>query len=39
MWVDVEAFEDAVVNARRMGTPAAYESALNLYAGDFIAPR
>lgn len=36
VWVDVEAFEAAAANARRMGTPAAYEIALNLYAGELL---
>lgn len=36
VWTDVEAFEDAAAGARRMDTPAAYEMALNLYAGDLL---
>ncbi len=36
VWVDVSAFEEAVANARRMNTPAAYETALSLYAGELL---
>lgn len=36
LWVDVEAFEDATANARRVGEPAAYRVALELYAGELL---
>jgi DNA-binding SARP family transcriptional activator len=37
LWVDLEAFEEAVVtSARRSRTTAAYEGALNLYSGDLL---
>ena len=36
LWVDVEAFEDAAIAARRSGDPAAYRAALDLYAGDLL---
>ncbi len=36
LWVDVEAFEEAARRARRSGEPAAYTSALDLYAGDLL---
>lgn len=35
-WVDVEAFEDAALRARRAGDPAAYERAIALYGGDLL---
>ncbi len=36
VWVDVSAFKEAAANARRMNTPAAYETALNLYSGELL---
>jgi predicted ATPase/DNA-binding SARP family transcriptional activator/DNA-binding CsgD family transcriptional regulator len=36
LWVDVDAFEEAAVSARRSGDPAAYRAAINLYAGDLL---
>lgn len=36
LWVDVEAFEEAARTARRSHEPAAYEAALDLYAGDLL---
>lgn len=36
LWVDVEAFERAVESARRARKPAAYGTALDLYAGDLL---
>ena len=36
LWVDAEAFEDAVAAARRTGEPAAYRAAVDLYAGDLL---
>jgi predicted ATPase/DNA-binding SARP family transcriptional activator/DNA-binding CsgD family transcriptional regulator len=37
LWVDVEAFEEAASTARRSRKePAAYEAALDLYAGDLL---
>ncbi len=36
LWVDVEAFEDAVAAARRTGEPAALRAAVELYAGDLL---
>jgi DNA-binding SARP family transcriptional activator len=33
LWVDVEAFEEAAVMARREREPAAYRAALDLYSG------
>lgn len=36
LWVDVKAFEDAVVAARRTGEPAALRAAVELYAGDLL---
>ncbi|MBT2446968.1 hypothetical protein J7F03_07765 [Streptomyces sp. ISL-43] len=35
-WFDVEAFEDAALQARRTGDPAAYERAIALYGGDLL---
>ncbi|MET1088450.1 MAG: BTAD domain-containing putative transcriptional regulator, partial [Arthrobacter sp.] len=35
-WVDVEAFEAAVLRARRTGDPAAYSAAIELYDGDLL---
>jgi predicted ATPase/DNA-binding SARP family transcriptional activator/DNA-binding CsgD family transcriptional regulator len=36
LWVDVEAFEEAVTTARRIREPAAYRAALDLYAGELL---
>ncbi len=36
MWVDVEAFEEAAAAARLARSPAAYEAAVGLYAGDLL---
>jgi predicted ATPase/DNA-binding SARP family transcriptional activator/DNA-binding CsgD family transcriptional regulator len=36
LWVDVDAFEEAAVGARRSGDPAAYRAAINLYAGNLL---
>jgi predicted ATPase/DNA-binding SARP family transcriptional activator/DNA-binding CsgD family transcriptional regulator len=36
LWVDVEAFEDAVSTARRVREPSAYRAALDLYAGELL---
>ena len=36
LWVDVEAFEEAVVTARREREPATYRAALELYAGEVL---
>src|SRR5829696_3640685 len=36
LWVDVEAFEQAASTARSSREPAAYEAALDLYAGEFL---
>jgi DNA-binding SARP family transcriptional activator len=36
LWVDVEAFEQAAGTARSSREPAAYEAALNLYAGELL---
>jgi predicted ATPase/DNA-binding CsgD family transcriptional regulator len=36
LWVDVEAFEQAASTARSSREPAAYEAALNLYAGELL---
>jgi DNA-binding SARP family transcriptional activator len=36
LWVDVEAFEEAAVTARREREPAAYRAALDLYAGELL---
>lgn len=36
LWVDVEAFEEAATAARRSKEPAAYRTALDLYAGDLL---
>ncbi|MBC2900529.1 BTAD domain-containing putative transcriptional regulator [Streptomyces cupreus] len=35
-WVDVEAFEDAALQARRAGDPAEYRRAIALYGGDLL---
>jgi predicted ATPase/DNA-binding SARP family transcriptional activator/DNA-binding CsgD family transcriptional regulator len=36
LWVDIEGFEEAAATARRSGDPAAYQAALDLYAGDLL---
>ena len=36
LWVDVEAFEEAGVSARRSRDPAAYRAAIELYAGELL---
>jgi predicted ATPase/DNA-binding SARP family transcriptional activator/DNA-binding CsgD family transcriptional regulator len=36
LWVDVDAFEDAGANARRVRDPAAYRLAVDLYAGELL---
>jgi predicted ATPase/DNA-binding SARP family transcriptional activator/DNA-binding CsgD family transcriptional regulator len=36
LWVDVVAFEEAARTARRSREPAAYETALDLYAGELL---
>jgi predicted ATPase/DNA-binding SARP family transcriptional activator/DNA-binding CsgD family transcriptional regulator len=36
LWVDVEAFEEAARTARREREPAAYQAAIDLYAGDLL---
>jgi predicted ATPase/DNA-binding SARP family transcriptional activator/DNA-binding CsgD family transcriptional regulator len=36
LWIDVEAFEAAAATARRTREPTAYQTALNLYAGDLL---
>jgi len=36
LWVDVEAFEEAAANARRLGEPAVYRAAIELYAGELL---
>jgi non-specific serine/threonine protein kinase len=36
LWVDVDAFEEAAVSARRSGDPAAYWAAINVHAGDLL---
>src|SRR5829696_2742847 len=36
LWVDSEAFEEAARNAHRSRQPAAYEMALDLYAGELL---
>src|SRR5215212_4293633 len=36
LWVDVEAFEEAAVMARRSRDPAAYGAAIELYAGQLL---
>ena len=35
-WVDVEVFEEAAANARRLGEPAAYRAAIEMYAGELL---
>jgi predicted ATPase/DNA-binding SARP family transcriptional activator len=36
LWTDVEAFQDAAVEARRLQTSAAFRRAVELYAGDLL---
>jgi predicted ATPase/DNA-binding SARP family transcriptional activator/DNA-binding CsgD family transcriptional regulator len=36
LWVDVDAFEEAARTARRLREPAAYEAAVELYAGELL---
>jgi predicted ATPase/DNA-binding SARP family transcriptional activator/DNA-binding CsgD family transcriptional regulator len=36
LWVDVDAFEDAAATARRAREPAAYLTAIELYAGELL---
>jgi predicted ATPase/DNA-binding SARP family transcriptional activator/DNA-binding CsgD family transcriptional regulator len=36
LWVDVEAFEEAAVTARRSRDPVTYRAAIELYAGDLL---
>jgi len=36
LWVDVEAFEQAAANVRRLRDPAAYRAAVELYGGDLL---
>jgi predicted ATPase/DNA-binding SARP family transcriptional activator len=36
LWVDVEAFESAAATARRTREPAAYQAAIDLYAGELL---
>lgn len=36
LWVDSEGFEEAARNAQRSREPAAYEAALDLYAGELL---
>jgi len=36
LWVDVDAFGEAVATARRSTEPAAYRAAIDLYAGDLL---
>ena len=36
LWVDVDAFEEAAITARRTREPAANRAALDLYAGDLL---
>jgi predicted ATPase/DNA-binding SARP family transcriptional activator/DNA-binding CsgD family transcriptional regulator len=36
LWVDVEAFEEGVTEARRAKEPAAYRAALDLYTGELL---
>jgi predicted ATPase/DNA-binding SARP family transcriptional activator/DNA-binding CsgD family transcriptional regulator len=36
LWVDVEAFEEAAVTARRALEPAAYRAAIDLYSGELL---
>jgi DNA-binding SARP family transcriptional activator len=36
LWVDVEAFEEAAAAARRSQDPAAYRTAIELYAGELL---
>ena len=36
LWIDVEAFESAATAAQRTREPAAYQAAIDLYAGDLL---
>jgi DNA-binding SARP family transcriptional activator len=36
LWVDVEAFEEAVATARRSKDPAAYRASIELYSGELL---
>jgi DNA-binding SARP family transcriptional activator len=36
LWVDVEAFEEAAATARHAMEPAAYQAAIDLYAGELL---
>ena len=36
LWIDIEAFEDAVIEARQSRDPDAYQAALALYTGDLL---
>src|SRR5215210_5472689 len=36
LWVDAEAFEEAAATARRSRDPAAYQAAVDLYAGELL---
>src|SRR5215216_6713529 len=36
LWVDVDAFEEAALSARRSRAPAAYRAAIELYTGDLL---
>lgn len=36
MWVDVEVFEDAAAEARRLRNPSAYRTAIELYGGELL---
>jgi predicted ATPase/DNA-binding SARP family transcriptional activator/DNA-binding CsgD family transcriptional regulator len=36
LWVDVDAFEELAFSARRSREPAAYEAAIDLYAGELL---
>jgi DNA-binding SARP family transcriptional activator len=36
LWVDVEAFEEAAESARHAMEPAAYQAAIDLYAGELL---
>jgi DNA-binding SARP family transcriptional activator len=38
LWVDVEAFEEAAVTARRTLEPQAFRAAIDLYAGELYGP-
>jgi predicted ATPase/DNA-binding SARP family transcriptional activator/DNA-binding CsgD family transcriptional regulator len=36
LWVDIEAFEESALSARRSRDPAAYRAAIDIYAGDLL---